>query len=173
MRGTVSPLSIEPGRTGSKGMRTRHAESVALRAARPDDLPKALALLEAAGLPVAGVAAGFSRFIVAESNGRLVGVAGLEVYGTDGLLRSVAVDGAWRGRGLGAALTDAVLRAAQAEGIADVYLLTESADAFFARRGFRRISREDVSEAVKGSAEFGELCPLSSAVMVRCLATET
>ena len=35
-------------------------------------------------------------FIVAESEGELIGVAGLEVYGASALLRSVAVEDSWQ-----------------------------------------------------------------------------
>ncbi|HEX7117591.1 MAG TPA: arsenic resistance N-acetyltransferase ArsN2 [Longimicrobiales bacterium] len=142
----------------------------AVRRSRPEDLPPVLELLEGAGLPVAGVEEWFEHFVVAEAGGRIVGVAGLEVYGTDGLLRSVAVASEWRGRGLGRALTEAVLEAAAREGVSAVYLLTETAESFFRGYAFRRIAREEASEAVKASVEFREVCPASSAVMVRSLA---
>ncbi|HET9984487.1 MAG TPA: arsenic resistance N-acetyltransferase ArsN2 [Longimicrobiales bacterium] len=142
---------------------------VVLRPARPEDLPAVEALLEAALLPTAGVAEWLPRFVVAERAGRIVGVAGLEVYGADGLLRSVAVDGDWRGRGLGRALTDEVLAVATREGVRTVYLLTETAERYFPRHGFRRIARQEVSEAVQASVEFRELCPVSSTVMARSL----
>jgi amino-acid N-acetyltransferase len=148
---------------------TTFRDDVLLRPARPEELPAVLALLEAAGLPSAGVKEWLDRFLVAESAGRLVGSAGLEVYGTDALLRSVAVAEDWRGRGLGGALTDAVLAAAAREGIRSVYLLTETAEGYFPRHGFRRIPREEASEAVKASVEFRELCPASSTVMAKPL----
>lgn len=138
-----------------------------LRPARPEDLPAALALLEVAGLPVTGVDECFDRFIVAEHDGSLVGVAGLEVHGNDGLLRSVAVAPDWRSRGLGGALTAAILAESERARLSAVYLLTETAEHFFPRYGFTRIEREQASDAIRQSAEFRELCPLSSAVMVR------
>lgn len=144
-------------------------EAARLRPARPADRAAVHALLEAAGLPVAGVDAWFPRFVVAEAAGGIAGVAGLEAHGSDGLLRSVAVAEAWRGRGLGIALTEEVARRAAAEGLEALYLLTETAEAFFARQGFRRIDRQQASEAVRQSVEFRELCPASSTVMVRPL----
>lgn len=142
-------------------------KDVMLRTARAEDLAEVVALLRAAGLPIEGVADGLSRFVVAESSNRIVGVAGLERYGTDGLLRSAAVRQEWRGRGLGGALTAEVLRRATAEGVSDVYLLTETAADFFPRHGFRPIPREEVSSAVRASLEFAALCPSSSIAMVR------
>lgn len=136
-----------------------------LRPARPEDLPAMLALLEREGLPTAGVEDWLQRFLVAVSGERVVGVAGLEVYGSDGLLRSVAVERGWRGRGLAEILTGEVLNSARREGIGTVYLLTETADRYFSRRGFVRTQREAVSETVRESAEFRELCPASAVVM--------
>ena len=92
------------------------------------------------------------------------------VLGPDGLLRSVAVADDWRRRGLGGALTDEVVARSVREGLAAVYLLTETAESFFPRHGFVRIERDAASDAVKQSAEFSELCPSSSVAMVRQLA---
>lgn len=138
---------------------------IALRPARPEDLPGMLTLLEAEGLPTEGVSVWLRTFHVAVSDERVVGVAGLELYGSDGLLRSVAVESGWRGRGVAGRLTGEVLNSAREAGVRTVYLLTETAEGYFGRRGFERIEREAVSEAVRGSAEFRELCPASAVVM--------
>lgn len=141
-------------------------ENAILRAARPEDLQAVEALLTAADLPTQGVAAWLPQFVVADAAGTIVGVAGLEVYGADALLRSVAVASEWRGRGVGSALTAEVLAAARRRGIRAVYLLTETAENYFPKLGFRRIARSEVPEPVTHSAEFRELCPASSTVMV-------
>ncbi len=98
-----------------------------------------------------------------------MGTAALEVYGTAALLRSVAVSSARRGRGLGQALTAAALDLARQHGVAAVYLLTETASAFFGQLGFRPIARAEVAAAVLSSAEFTTACPQSALVMVRSL----
>lgn len=141
-----------------------------LRPARPEDQAAVVGLVASAGLPTSGVEIGSAEFVVAEHAGRIVGVAGLETYGTDGLLRSVAVAEEWRGRGLGGELTRSILEAARRRGLEDLYLLTETAADFFSRFGFQPIRREDASEAVKASEEFRDLCPASSTVMVRSVA---
>lgn len=141
-----------------------------LRPARPEDQDAVVGLVASAGLPTSGVEIGSAEFVVAEHAGRIVGVAGLETYGTDGLLRSVAVAEDWRGRGLGGELTRSILEAARRRGLEDLYLLTETAADFFSRFGFQPIRREDASEAVKASEEFRDLCPASSTVMVRSVA---
>ena len=76
-----------------------------IRTAQPSDLDAVEGLLAAAGLPVAGVEDQLEDgFVVLERDGAMVGVAGLEVYGAYGLLRSVAVAESLRGTGLGDAV---------------------------------------------------------------------
>jgi amino-acid N-acetyltransferase len=142
--------------------------NVILRCSRPEDHDQVIALLAESGLPVAGVAEWFDRFVVADEGGDIVGVAGLEVHGVDGLLRSVAVRADHRGSGLGGALTEEVI-ARSGDGLKSIYLLTETAEAFFPRHGFRRIARAAASDAVKRSAEFSELCPVSAVLMIRTM----
>ena len=125
-----------------------------------------LRLLEDSGLPVAEVAESLAGFVVAEEGERLVGLAGLEVHGPDGVLRSVAVDPDARGRGLGARLTERVLAASRDAGLRRVYLLTTTAESYFPRQGFRRIPRSAASSHVQRSVEFREACPASAVVMV-------
>jgi amino-acid N-acetyltransferase len=124
------------------------------------------ALLAAADLPLAGVPDDLDRLVVAEAGGRLVGVAGLEVHGRDGVLRSVAVAAERRGDGLGSRLTERVLERARSAGLRRVYLLTTTAEGFFPRHGFRRIERDEASPEVRRSVEFAEACPASAVAMV-------
>jgi len=140
--------------------------AAALRGASTADLPAVEALLSAAGLPLTGVAEAIDRFVVAEDRDDLVGVAGLEVHGPDGVLRSVAVSPAQQGRGLGARLTERVVASARAAGLRRLYLLTTTAESYFPRHGFRRIERESASSAVRESVEFREACPASAVAMV-------
>jgi amino-acid N-acetyltransferase len=141
-----------------------------LRGAAPADLPALQALLQSLDLPTAGVAEFVAGFVVADTAGRIVGAAGLEVHGRDGLLRSVAVEPSLRSRGLGAHLTERVLSAARAAGLRRVYLLTTTAEDYFPRHGFRRIERDEASADVQRSVEFREACPASATVMVLELA---
>jgi N-acetylglutamate synthase-like GNAT family acetyltransferase len=123
--------------------------------------------LEAAKLPLGGVAELGDRLLVADAEGELVGCAGLEIYGSVGLLRSAVVASSRRGEGLGVALTRRLLDEAAARGLARVYLLTETAAGFFERLGFARIDRDAVEDAVRASTEFAHLCPASAQAMVR------
>src|SRR5690349_10212557 len=110
---------------------TVSAPGASLRPARPDDLPAVERLLTASELPTDGVAAALPDFVVAEADGTLVGVAGLEVCCEHALLRSVAVDPEWRSHGVGRALVTRVISDAEARGIQALYLLTTSAERYF------------------------------------------
>ncbi len=134
--------------------------------AQPDETAAVAALLAAAGLPTAGLDAPETMLLVARAGADIVGSAGLEVYDGAGLLRSVAVDPAWRGRGLGAGLTRAALDLARARGLGAVYLLTETAPAYFPRLGFVPIARTAVDPAIHASVEWAEACPASAQAMV-------
>jgi amino-acid N-acetyltransferase len=144
-------------------MTTSHA--IAIAQAGAADLPDVRALLARSRLPPDGLGAHVASTIVAKDGGRIVGSAALELYGRVGLLRSVAVDEARRGQGLGIRLTAAALDLARARGLRTVYLLTETAGGFFPRFGFRPVTRGDVDPAALQSVEFTTLCPASALVM--------
>ena len=59
-------------------------------------------------------------------------------------------------------------RAAKAK-IAEIYLLTTSAEDYFPRFGFTRTQRSVVPEGLKASAEFQGACPDTATVMSRTL----
>ena len=95
-----------------------------------------------AELPIDGVADWLDRFWVAEHQGHVVGVAGMERYGDSGLLRSVGVAREWRGTGVGRTLVERVLDEGRAAGVRDVYLLTTTAEHYFPRLGFAPLFRK-------------------------------
>ncbi len=136
-----------------------------LRPAVAADNAAVESLLGESRLPTSGVAASIDQFIVAESNGGIVGVIGLERYGTFGLLRSAAVSDSWRGKGVGRDLVERLLSDARRANIEGVYLLTTTAEGYFPSFGFSRIDREAAPPDVKQSAEFRDLCPQSAVVM--------
>ena len=138
--------------------------------ARPHDLRGALELLGRSELTQQDVSEGWGHyFVVREDDGRVVGVAGLELHGDFGLLRSVAVDEDYRGQGLAAALVEAVLQRSQRVGLRAVYLLTTTAHDYFARRGFKDVARDEAPSAIRESWEFKNGCPSTAAFMQRQL----
>ena len=147
----------------------KNGDCVTLRNAEAADLPAVLGLLRSADLPSAGVAEALPQFVVAENDGQLIGVAGLEIYGRSALLRSVAVEPNWRGSGVGRTLIERALSVTRERGIDDVFLLTTTAEHYFPRFGFACVSRDSVSPALQASAEFKGACPASAVVMRKSL----
>ena len=143
------------------------AATATVRAATIKDLPRVERLLTASDLPLEGVRESFDTFVVAEADGDLVGVAGLEVCCDDALLRSVAVAPEWRSRGVGRALVNRAIANAEASGLRALYLLTTTAEQYFPSFGFKKIERSQVPDAVRATREFTEACPASAAVMSR------
>jgi N-acetylglutamate synthase-like GNAT family acetyltransferase len=151
-------------------MTTSFAESATLRLASRDDEPAVNALLTTAHLPLDGVHDALPCFVVAESAGEIVGVAGIEGCGTSGehaLLRSVAVAASWQKRGLGRALVTRTIAEAEARGAKALYLLTTTAEGYFPTFGFTLTTRDAVPDDVRATAEFQGACPASAVVMVR------
>ena len=140
-------------------------ERTTIRAAHASDAVTVRALLEQAKLPLAGVPDDLAHFLVAERDGTVVGVIGLEPYGEAALLRSAVVSPAVRGMGFGERLVRALLAAARLEGTHEVILLTTTAESWFPRFGFERIAREAAPDALRASQEFRGACPASAAVM--------
>ena len=138
-----------------------------IRPARRSDLEAVERLLASSKLPVDGVADLLDGFIVAETDGGLAGVAGLERCSENALLRSVAVAEEWRGRGVGNALVTRLLSDAERQGIDRIFLLTTTAERWFPVFGFTRITRDDVPAAVRETSEFRDICPSSAVVMAR------
>jgi N-acetylglutamate synthase-like GNAT family acetyltransferase len=139
--------------------------------ARPHDLPEALALLRRVDLSEKDVAERWGHyFVVHEDDGRVVGVAGLEIHGDDGLLRSIAVDDDYRRQNLGASLVEAAFDRAAKLGLDTVYLLTTDARDYFARLGFADCPREEAPRAIAESWEFTTGCPTTAAFMKRAVA---
>ncbi|MBO6577081.1 MAG: GNAT family N-acetyltransferase [Rhodothermales bacterium] len=102
----------------------------------------------------------------------VVGCAAVEKYGENGLLRSVAVLPDRRGQHLGEYLVTAAEAESVEAGIDALYLLTETAEAFFDRLGYDVVDRTDVPEAVLASDQFAKLCPSSAVAMRRRLTSE-
>lgn len=147
---------------------------VRLRPAAAGDREAVERLLTGAALPLAGVTDWMDRFWLAETSegDEMIGVAGIELYERVALLRSVAIAPEWRGRGVAKLLSDTALEAARAAGAREVYLLTTTAEPYFARLGFACVEREAAPEGLQESAEFCGACPASAVLMRRALAMD-
>lgn len=129
------------------------------------------ALLADAQLPVADLSSSRSLGLLGfRERGRLVGVVGVELYGSVGMLRSLVVAPAHRNTGLGMTLVSNAETKAAEQGVESLYLLTTTAAQFFARLGYEAVPRSEAPAAIAATAQFSELCPASSTFMRKVLA---
>jgi amino-acid N-acetyltransferase len=118
--------------------------------------------LQAAGLPIGDLHEGNATYF-ALSSGDAFG--GLATYGDTGLLRSLVVAVEKRRCGAGHTLLTELLEIARANGIRDLWLLTTSAEAFFAKHGFEKADRSAAPPAIAETSQFRDLCPASASLM--------
>lgn len=140
-----------------------------IRQSLPDEQRAVRLLLVDAALPIDDLDDADVHFIVAVDNGVPVGAIGLEPFGSVGLLRSLVVHPSLRGAGIGHRLVEALETHARREGFGQLALLTQTAETFFAVRGYAVIGRGEVPGALQSSAEFRSLCPASATCMTKHL----
>jgi amino-acid N-acetyltransferase len=148
-------------------------KSISLEGAQPGDWHEVSALVSSSGLPLEGLSESLETALVARLERTVVGVVALEIYGRDALLRSLVVAPGLRGEGLGERLARAALDLARRRGVTGIYLLTETAAAFFRRRGFVNVERSDVPQTVRESVEFRSACPSTAEVLALSLLEST
>jgi amino-acid N-acetyltransferase len=123
-------------------------------------------LLDEAQLPTSDLTeAHLAHFLACGADDALEGVVGRELYQPVALLRSLAVAARSRGRGIGTTLLAEAERLARSQAVKEIYLLTTTAERFFARSGYERILRDAAPSAIRETQEFSSLCPASSAFM--------
>lgn len=128
----------------------------------PDD---GKALLESAGLPIPLDDRKGPWWTVRTAAGRLEGLVGMEVYGGTSLLRSLALNPRCRERGLGSRLVLTALAQVRDQQAHSVFLLTETATAFFPRFGFEAAERSALPAELLASDEFRGACPDTATLM--------
>ncbi len=137
-----------------------------IRKATGSDLVEILELLNRMGLPTAGVDNNISNFLVStsRSNG-LLAVIGMEIAGANGLLRSLACDPNFCKQGIAAELVAGALTAAREQGIKNLYLMTQSAEKYMRKFGFKTVERQDIPEDLLKQSELNSACPTCSTCM--------
>jgi len=135
---------------------------------QPSAEPVRQLLLEA-DLTTADLPETLEDFFGCGDRNRPGGVVGLELHRPYALLRSLAVSSQARGRGCGKALVAAAEEHARGKAVESIYLLTETAETFFRRLGYRTVERSTAPASIRQTREFSELCPDSAAFMVKNL----
>jgi N-acetylglutamate synthase-like GNAT family acetyltransferase len=125
------------------------------------------AALVRAGLPADDVEQDGPLFWRFESDDVPVGFAGIEVYGTAALLRSVVTLPPLRERGLGGAMVGTMETEARARGARVIYLATSHGAAFFAKLGYAPCEYNQLPAAIATASLFARLCPAAATVMAK------
>ncbi|MGZ3838585.1 MAG: arsenic resistance N-acetyltransferase ArsN2 [Flavisolibacter sp.] len=134
---------------------------------RTDDLNRGdiIRLLKANNLPTEDLPVSLADYFSAVDKNHVIGVIGLECYGQFGLLRSLVVDADYRNRQIADGLVKKLENEAVFLGLKTLFLLTETANRYFGRRGYAIISRDEVPFEVRQSSEFTHVCPVSAIIM--------
>src|SRR5215471_5715323 len=134
-----------------------------VRQAQTADMAAVLALLERARLPTTDLhsAQGLKVWVL-EGQRSVLGVIALERFGSEALLRSLAIAPEYQRRGFGQKLVARLEQEARESGIKKLVLLTETAEPFFRRLGYSVVNRRSVSPQVQQSDEFQSLRPVSA-----------
>lgn len=144
-------------------------ENIRIRNATTKFRSEIIALLDILKLPVADLSVDLSHFYIATDKDRVAGVAGLEIHGTYGLLRSVAVHPEYRNQKIAEQLIRRLEEEARDLKLSAIYLLTETASGYFVVKGYNAIHRNEVPIVLQQSSEFSHVCPASAIVMKKTL----
>jgi UDP-N-acetylmuramate: L-alanyl-gamma-D-glutamyl-meso-diaminopimelate ligase len=126
--------------------------------ARPEHKPKIAALLNRVGILHPVLDKFWPSYLVIPSESAdapLVGCVAVEVAGDVALLRMLAVAPERRGEGLGFVLVETATERARAQGVRQLYLVTDGAQGYFGEKlGFAAIDRKDVAPEIAATAEY-------------------
>ena len=125
------------------------------------------AALARAGLAADDVAHDGPLFWRFERDDVPVGFAGIEVHGTDAVLRSLITLPPVREQGVGGAMIDKMEVEARARGASAIYLLTRDFVAFFARLGYAPCGRDHLPPAVAAAGPFVQASLADGTPMVK------
>jgi len=143
--------------------------TINIQKAGEKDFETVCKLLLQENLPIADLNPLLENFFISVEDNKITGVIGMDRYGKDGLLRSAIVQKEYRNTGIAAALVARLFDEAAKQGVSTLYLITDTAAAYFEKKGFNKITKAEVAPAVLESKEFNGLCPASSIIMVQKL----
>jgi amino-acid N-acetyltransferase len=98
-------------------------------------------------------------------NQQLIGIGALTIFQDEAMLRSVSVNKDHQENGVGRSLVQQIIREARSDNLNTLYLLTDTAEGFFKKLGFKTISRKELPVVFDQDILVQSACSLSSAVM--------
>jgi N-acetylglutamate synthase-like GNAT family acetyltransferase len=159
VEGPVACPAALVGRDGGSGVSADQTADESFRAGTlpaptrisPREIPELTDFLRRADLTLSGLDSPSLRlWLLRDADGVLRGSTGYEVdrTGEHVLVRSVAVDDAWRGRDLGLALGRFALRRAADEGAGRAWLFSRRSGGFWQRLGFVAADRAELARVL-------------------------
>ena len=135
--------------------------------ANANDLDEIHQLLQLVNLPIGGVKKHLDNFLVLKDNSTKVrGCIGLELYSEYALLRSAAVHPENQNQGIGKKLTEEIITYAKNIGIKKLFLITNTAEEYFKKKGFTVVQKNEIPASVKQSVEFTFQCAKTGKTMM-------
>lgn len=136
-----------------------------IRKATENDYRAIIHLLESNALPTADIYAKNITLFVGLMEHEIVATIGIEQYGKEALLRSLCVKEGFKNQKLGAKMLSYLLNFCANEKIETLYLLTTTAEHYFVRYGFEKITRDSTPGTIQKTREFQDICPASAIIM--------
>ncbi len=139
-----------------------------LRPLLPSDFSAVVRLLEAGSLSSDDLTPDdMDSFLGIVKEDALAAVGGLQLFGSEALMRSVVTDPDSRGRGYARRIARQLESDARRRGVRAIYLLTETAATFFESLGYRLESRAKAPASIAATDQFAKLCPDSAGFMIK------
>src|ERR1043165_2798634 len=115
------------------------SNQISIHPLMPQNREAVIGLLQSEKLPVEDLTNNLENFLTATDNDFIVGAIGLEIYESTGLLRSLVVRPEYRKMKVAAALINELETQARNTGLRSVYLLTETAQGYFLKKGYTTV----------------------------------
>lgn len=126
-------------------------------------------LLQRCGLSADDLVPDRAEVLAARRCEAVEGCIALEFFGSQVLIRSLAVDDARRGTGIGRVLVQSALRRAISSGASEAFAVTTGAPGYLARFGFEAIDRAGLVGDILESSQLQGACPGDAIVLRRGL----
>ena len=148
-------------------------KKIKYREAEKSDIRRIREWLDSFSLPSIDVDGKAQKIFVAECDGKLVAIGGIEKLGDIALIRSIVVAPEHRKNGIASNIYQLLEKYARNLEIKGLYLITESAKEYFQNLGFNDLERKAAPCLIKQTSQFSKLCPSSATVMVKTLSTRS
>ena len=138
---------------------------ITIRKAAENEYRAIIHLLASNALPTGDIYEKNITLFVGLIDNEIVATIGIEQYDKVALLRSLCVKEGFKNQKLGTKMLSYLLSFCASENIETLYLLTTTAERYFVRYGFKKISRDETPKSIQNTREFQDICPASAIIM--------